>query len=318
MINKIAGILEEAVKSVMPMLLPKPMEISLGEIKDWQPQAFPSPMVLITTNFSEGPAGAVYMLLATSNASMMVDIMLGGDGAQDRSMNEEAVDAIKELLNQVFGVMASGIRDSQDVACSFEQVEVHSLEAEMDLGLLLDDDETKMVDINFDIESLHAFPLMCCFPQGAITSLENESSAAGAPVKGSPGSGFGDIQMPSGIELEMQPPSGPPIGQESPGFSPGNFGGAGAPVEQPSNIDLIMEIELPVVIRLGTTEMSLKDVMKLGPGAIIELNKGVDEAVELLVNNQIIAQGEVVVVEGNFAFRVTEIESKSKRITTLS
>jgi flagellar motor switch protein FliN/FliY len=316
MINKVSGILEEAVKSVMPMLLPKPMEISLGEIKDWQPQAFPSPMVLITTNFSEGPAGAVYMLVATSNASMMVDIMLGGDGAEDRAMNEEAVDAIKELINQVFGVLASGIRDNVDIACSFEQVEVHSLEAEMDLGLLLDDDETKMIDVNFDVEGLGNFPLMVCFPQGSLTSLENESSGAGGGAADELGD-LGDIQMPSGIEMEMQPPIGPPIGEDAPGdFAPAPA--AGAPAAAPTNIDLIMEIELPVVIRLGSTELSLKEVMKLGPGAIIELNKGVDEAVELLVNNQIIAQGEVVVVEGNFAFRVTEIESKSKRITTLS
>ena len=316
MINKISGILEEAVKSVMPMLLPKPMEISLGEIKDWQPQAFPTPMVLITTNFSEGPAGAVYMLLATNSASMMVDIMLGGDGAADRSMNEESVDAIKELINQVFGVLASGIRDNMDIACSFEQVEVHSLEAEMDLGLLLDDDDTKMIDVNFDIEGLDGFTLMSCFPQGSITSLENES-AGSASAHDDVSATLGDIQMPSGIELEMSPPSGPPIGEEAPAdFGPAPS--AGAPAAPSTNIDLIMEIELPVVIRLGSTELSLKEVMKLGPGAIIELNKGVDEAVELLVNNQIIAQGEVVVVEGNFAFRVTEIESKSKRINTLS
>jgi flagellar motor switch protein FliN len=324
MIEDIAKILAEAAQSVLPMLLPKSADISVGEIEDWQPQAFPDPMVLITTNFSEGPSGSFYFLISTKGASQLVDLMLGGEGSADRSMNEESVDALKEMFNQILGVTATNLRDNYDSGFGFEQVEVHSLEAEMDLGLLLDDGKTNMVKLNTEIEGLAALTLMSCLPESTTESLGNSISGAGKEVetseKAAPAAtaGVGDDNI-------MQPP---PLG-DLPGFDdeeeaaepPAPAEKGKVPVIAPgtaANIDLIMDIELPIVIRLGSTEMTLKEIMRLGPGAIIELNKGVDEPVELLVNNQTIAKGEVVVVEGNFAFRVTEIESRQSRIESLA
>jgi flagellar motor switch protein FliN/FliY len=85
----------------------------------------------------------------------------------------------------------------------------------------------------------------------------------------------------------------------------------------PGNLDLLLDIELQLVVRMGQTEMQMGELLKLTPGSILEMNRSADAPVELLVNGKLIAKGEVVVVEGNFAFRITEIESKASRIRSL-
>jgi flagellar motor switch protein FliN/FliY len=239
--------------------------------------------------------------------------MLGGNGATDRPMNEESVDALKEAFNQILGVSASSFREKFEGKFSFEQVEVHSLEAEMDLGLLLDDGKTTMIDIELAIEGANQVVMHCCFPD---TTVDAMSDIAGGKEAAMPAA----AKAAPGIDNNIMQP--PPLGDLTVPSEPATAPKAETKEEvipiQGANVDLIMDIELPIVIRLGSTEMTLKDIMKMGPGAIIELNKGVDEPVELLVNNQPIARGEVVVVEGNFAFRVTEIESRRSRIESLA
>ncbi len=73
------------------------------------------------------------------------------------------------------------------------------------------------------------------------------------------------------------------------------------------NIDLLMDVALDVVIELGRTVMPLREVLNLGPGSVIELDKLAGDPVDILVNNKLVARGEVVVIEENFGVRITEI-----------
>lgn len=72
-------------------------------------------------------------------------------------------------------------------------------------------------------------------------------------------------------------------------------------------LEIIMDVELPIVVRLGEAEMSLEEVLALRAGSIIELNKQVDEPAELIVNNKVVAYGEVVVVQEHFGLRITRL-----------
>lgn len=80
---------------------------------------------------------------------------------------------------------------------------------------------------------------------------------------------------------------------------------------------LLMDVELPVSVSFGHVQLPLKDVLKLTAGSIIELNRTVDEPVEVIVNNCVVARGEVVVVEGNYGVRIHEIMSRQERLETL-
>lgn len=85
-----------------------------------------------------------------------------------------------------------------------------------------------------------------------------------------------------------------------------------------NNIDLLLDVRMPVAIELGRTELPIAELLTLGPGSVIELNKLAGEPVDLLVNNKIIARGEVVVVDENFGVRVTSLLSPEERIKSLA
>jgi flagellar motor switch protein FliN/FliY len=76
-------------------------------------------------------------------------------------------------------------------------------------------------------------------------------------------------------------------------------------------------VELPVSVSFGRAELPIKDVINLTTGSIVELNRAIAEPVEVIVNNVIIARGEVVVVEGNFGVRIKQVVSRQERLRTL-
>jgi len=84
------------------------------------------------------------------------------------------------------------------------------------------------------------------------------------------------------------------------------------------NLAILMDVQLPVSIRFGETEMVLEEIVKLGVGSVIELNSGMDQPVELVVNNRILARGEVVTVDGFYGIRITEITSAGERFKSLN
>ncbi|MBX9599722.1 MAG: flagellar motor switch protein FliN [Bryobacteraceae bacterium] len=81
--------------------------------------------------------------------------------------------------------------------------------------------------------------------------------------------------------------------------------------------DLLLDVELPVRVSFGRAQVPLKEVLKLTTGSIVELNRSVSEPVEIIVNNCVVARGEVVVVEGNFGVRIQEVVSRQDRLRVL-
>jgi flagellar motor switch protein FliN/FliY len=82
-------------------------------------------------------------------------------------------------------------------------------------------------------------------------------------------------------------------------------------------MDLLLDVDLPVSISFGKAQLPMKDVLKLTTGSIVELNRGISEQVEVLVNQCLIARGEVVVIDGNYGVRIQEIASRQDRLRTL-
>ncbi|MBI4559640.1 MAG: flagellar motor switch protein FliN [Candidatus Hydrogenedentes bacterium] len=82
-------------------------------------------------------------------------------------------------------------------------------------------------------------------------------------------------------------------------------------------MDMVLDITLVATARLGRVEMPIRDILALGPGSVIEVGHLIDEPVELLVNDRIIARGDVVVVDEKFGLRITEIISPQARIESL-
>ena len=94
---------------------------------------------------------------------------------------------------------------------------------------------------------------------------------------------------------------------EQPNVTPESLGSLGA----------LMNVQLPVSVRFGETEMLLEEVVRLGVGSVIELNSAVDDPVDLVVNGRCFARGEVVTVDGFYGVRITEIKSVGERIQSV-
>lgn len=110
-------------------------------------------------------------------------------------------------------------------------------------------------------------------------------------------------------------PAGMPASAAAPASFPSLDGGNAAPA--PKNIDFILDIPMQVTVQVGSTRMVIRDLLQLGQGSVIELEKLAGEPMEVLVNNKLVARGEVVVVNEKFGIRLTDVISAAERVQQL-
>jgi len=139
-----------------------------------------------------------------------------------------------------------------------------------------------------------------------LAALEQDAKAVdGSDAAGEGGDAFPDL---SGVKMETPTANRAEFQQLNP--LPGS--------NTQHNIDLLLDVKMPVSIELGRTEMPISELLTLGPGSVVELSKLAGEPVDLLVNNKIIAKGEVVVVDENFGVRITLLLSPEERLKSLA
>lgn len=155
------------------------------------------------------------------------------------------------------------------------------------------------LDYNFSLEGKGNVKFFVFIPIAITRSIVTSYNAA----KASTVSSFG-----GGVQPQQQ--GGVPLRQV--GFEPLQ---SGMESEGRGNISLLLDVPMRVTVELGRTKMTIKDILALGEGSIIELDKLAGEPVDILVNDKLIAQGEVVVIDENFAVRVTKIVTSMERIS---
>jgi flagellar motor switch protein FliN/FliY len=100
---------------------------------------------------------------------------------------------------------------------------------------------------------------------------------------------------------------------------PVTFGqlGSGPKGDGKANLDLLLDVEIPISVEVGRTRMSLDEVLRLVPGSVIALDKKAEEPVDLRVNGKLVARGEVVLVDDTYGLRITQIVDAQGRIESL-
>jgi flagellar motor switch protein FliN len=111
------------------------------------------------------------------------------------------------------------------------------------------------------------------------------------------------------VEPALERPAAP-VAPETPAH--------GAIASAPANLDLILDIDLPLTVRFGETELTLHALTRLAPGSVIDLGRSPDDPVDILVNGRLVARGEVVVVSGNYGVRIVEVISPADRLRTVA
>jgi flagellar motor switch protein FliN/FliY len=117
------------------------------------------------------------------------------------------------------------------------------------------------------------------------------------------------------LSLITAPPPSEPVPAE---LAPADYSSdAGQLALNSRTIGLLLDVDLPVSISFGKTRLPMREVLKLTTGSIVELDRDVNDPVEVLVNSRLIARGEVVVVEGNYGVKIQEIASRHERLRSI-
>ncbi len=105
----------------------------------------------------------------------------------------------------------------------------------------------------------------------------------------------------------------------APAVQPVTFGqlGTGPRADGGRNLDLLLDVEIPIAVEVGRTQMSLDEVLRLVPGSVIALDKRAEEPVDLRVNGKLVARGEVVLVDDTYGLRITQIVDAAGRLESL-
>lgn len=291
--------MKEALDSVLSMLLGKEMNVkpeTAEEVtKDFLLNRLlnEKEVILAAANQNES-SGKVYLLYPLAVGGLIANLMMGVEEGKEE-ISAEDLDALTEASNQVLSSFALGIKEKTSLSFSLGQASLAKLPLQ-EIYERIDGDEILFSSIETSLAPSPS-PLYLVISSEVRERLlqpAEEAHPSAAPSPSAP-----SVSAPPSGAFRTTPPSL-----------------EGYP-HVDSKIDMLMDIELPIVIRVGTTEMPLKNVLKIGLGSIIQLNKTVDDPIDLLVNGKLVARGEVVVVDSNFALRITEIVSREERIKFL-
>ncbi|HJV22644.1 MAG TPA: flagellar motor switch protein FliN [Holophagaceae bacterium] len=301
--QKVGEVFTEAMGSVFGMLTGRDFHLTAEPAKtlDAAPAVaglLSGQSVFVKAHYQKGVTGTLYFALPLKEGTMLVDLMLGGDGAASDSIEGDSKDALAETFNQAMGSANQSFSDQAGETFSISNVEIGAFAAEAGpVGDWIGTGPFQAIPIDTKQDGIQA-KIFILMPDLLAQQFQRKLGfAASAPAPA------------------PEAPAAAPRAAAAPAMAAAPM--ASGPAVDPGNLDLLLDIELQLVVRMGQTEMQMGELLKLTPGAILEMNRSADAPVELLVNGKLIAKGEVVVVDGNFAFRITEIESKAARIRSL-
>jgi len=298
----------EATKSVVSMLVGADVSMTQLEMRKTGLEEFDTldfdKGILCSASFTKKYEGEVFLLFSMEVGTTLVDMMLGGEGNASEDIEEDGLDALSETMNQIMGSSCQTFSENLGETVSFENV----FSRKIDLKNLSDEDKEFLKSENFLLTTYEIG--VGDAVNGVVYILLTEELAEKMNEIGSATVVEEEVAPPPVIEMANEPAPAPVI-ESSPSSEKASqhIGG---------NIDLLLDIELPVVVRMGRTEMPLAEVLKLAPGSLIELDKNADDPIDLIINEKRVAKGEVVIVDGNFALRITEISSKAERLKSLT
>ncbi|RLQ95735.1 flagellar motor switch phosphatase FliY [Falsibacillus albus] len=310
-------------------------------------EEFPHPYVAIEVEYTEGFSGTNLLVIKQSDASIIADLMLGGDGTNPEDhMGEIQLSAVQEAMNQMMGSAATSMSTVFSKKVDISPPTIDLLNVQQGEGTDAIPKQSLLVKISFRlkigslIDSSIMQLLQLEFAKDLVHELMNPAPAA-SPEEFSPPEAPIQEETPTahapeiherqnemayaGAAVNHQQPTGPQHfggygGTQQANVQPAMFSNFDAsPVQshEPKNLDMLMDIPLHVTVELGRTNKSVKDILELTSGSIIELDKLAGEPVDILVNSRLIAKGEVVVIDENFGVRITDIVSQSDRIKKL-
>ncbi|MCM3739037.1 flagellar motor switch phosphatase FliY [Oceanobacillus luteolus] len=309
--------------------------------------------VSIQVDYTKGFSGRNVLVIKARDAAIIADIMLGGDGTNpDESLPEIYLSAVQEAMNQMMGTAATSMSTVFNKTVDISPPTIIEGTIESDAKEIFQEDVYVKVFFRLIVGDLIDSNMMQLIPLSFAKELVNQlldtgdSEPIDIPVQEETAATTiveNPVKIPDrSIESNEQVDS-TFMDRESfddrvdnkrnqPQFLGNTYNQQDASIEQAtfaefeptqlssneqSNLNMLLDIPLKVTVELGRTKKTIKDILDLSQGSIVELDKLAGEPVDILVNGKLIAEGEVVVIEENFGVRVTDIISQSDRIMKL-
>ncbi len=371
-LGEIGNITFGSAATALSTLLGKKVDITTPKVsivlRDELAEEFPKPYVSVHVNYVEGFDGINLLVIQTTDAQVIADLMLGGTGEvdPDAELNDIHISAVQEAMNQMMGSSATSMSTifNRFVNISPPGIDILNLpEGEgtsnlpadkvfikvsfrLIIGDLIDSTIMQLLPVDFAKEMVDSLinggadqpaeeaeqqQPQQSMPEPASQEPAQPAQPASAPEQ--PAAQYMEPPMaqPQHPPMQQQPMQPPQMQPQEPAaygvahqrnvhvqpvqysdLNPVNDITASTP-----NLDLLLDIPLKVTVELGRTKKLIKEILELSQGSIIELDKLAGEPVDILVNNKLIAKGEVVVIDENFGVRVTDIISQRDRIIKL-
>jgi len=317
-------------------------------------QHYPLPYLVVEVAYTVGIDGNNVFAIQATDAAVIADLMMGGDGTNpDTELNEIHLSAVGEAMNQMMGAVATSLSTMFNKKIDISPPKVNLIDFgkedlpdkdntepvvraafRMEVDGLIDSEIMQIITVKVAKEMVNALmggdepepepappPPPPPPPAPKATSAPPPQPAPAAPAPQSnyspppqpaqgyappPNYGYGGNQMQPNVVTNMpvSPAQFTPLSTE--------------PVQiNEANIGLILDVPLQVTVELGRTKKTIKEILDLATGSIVELDKLAGEPVEIQVNGHFLAKGEVVVIDENFGVRITEIASPAERAAHL-
>jgi flagellar motor switch protein FliN/FliY len=275
--NETVGTIEALVGQAPSLSLKEEQELSI--ISSIVP-----PIVLLRIGVSGAFKASVMVALTPNLVTALSDMMLGEEESGRDDVSDDDLDAAKEIVSNIFGAISNSLGAQKELpSLSFSIEDVEYIDENKDVSL---ENFYKMYVYRFGISSVQSL-LMFIVDE----TLYNELFETNKTSK----------KEREGDSNKMQD----------------TFSYSSLNSDELTNIALIMDVKLPVKVRIGKKKMLLKDVLNMDIGSVIELNQLANDPLDILVDDHVIAEGEVVIVDGNFGVQITTIGTKRERLNQL-
>ena len=299
-------------------------------------EKYPIPFLVVEVGYSIGIEGNNVLCIQAKDAAIIADLMMGNDGTNpDEELSEIHMSAVSESMNQMMGSVATSLSSMFNKKVDITPPVVTLVDfgtAEVVSKLLDKVDPIVQASFRMEVDGLIDSEIMQLLPldvaremvdalmnqQPDVDDEEEEIAAAtaapAAPPASAPAAAAAAPATNGYGAQPMQPHVASNVPVQSAQFTPLST----VPVQiNDANIGLILDVPLQVNVELGRTKKSIKEILDLTKGSIVELDKLAGEPVDIMVNGKYLAKGEVVVIDENFGVRITEIVSPLERAARL-
>ncbi|MEN1759438.1 flagellar motor switch phosphatase FliY [Anoxynatronum sibiricum] len=306
---------------------------------------YPLPFVGVEVRYKEGIKGTNLMVLKESDVKIITNLMMGqSPEATDDPISDLHLSAIAEAMNQMVGSSSTSLSEMFMKKIDISPPKAFQLDLQtpnlnqhvsdmdetfvriafkMEVGDLIDSEIMQLIPIDFANEMVQTL-----MPESGGSEAQTATAPQPIPAVNddfmmdfdeAPLPATPTMQSPATPQMQSAPP---PIAQPQPNVNvqPAqfqSFDDTASGTTIPENIALIQDVPLKVTVELGRTVKRVSEVLEFGPGTIVELDRIVGEPLDILVNGQYVAKGEVVVIDENYGIRVTDIVNPNKRFSKI-